>query len=148
MTTDEEYKRLFAKNLIELKDPFKAAIATFPGDNKASLRASFEWPNDPLVLDIVKESSKPPDLDSLPSKVDLAQSIWDRMNRAIEDVDFMKLAKLYGDVRGFIDKPAQTALNVNNVTNKVMVVVDKGSDEDWEKKLLESQGRLIESSKN
>ncbi|WP_292414149.1 hypothetical protein [Methylophaga sp.] len=61
--------------------------------------------------------------------------------------DYAKLGKLYADVRGFIEKPQTTINNNNNVTNnRVMVVRENGSDEDWEAKLRKQQDNLTNAS--
>lgn len=141
-----EYKKRFAKEFLKTpSDPFKAALVVFPNNTARALRVANEWPNDPEVLSIKAEVLEDVgEMNLLPSKADLARSIWDKMQEEHTSVeDFTKLGKLYADVRGFIEKP-QTNINnnVQNVSNRVMVVREKSNDADWERGLLEQQENL------
>lgn len=146
--SDDPYKRQFASFLQKLCDPYKAAYKLFPNDNKTALRVAHEWPNDRTVVDYLNEKALSlPDDEGLPTKADLARSVWDRMSeRGIEDADFVKLAKLYGEVRGFIEKPAASNVNVTNTSNPVMVLQHKGDDDQWADGLLEHQDNLADES--
>lgn len=146
--TEQEEKQRYAELLMRTPDgdPFKAALTLFPQNVNRALWVANNWPTDPDVIAFnreVKDSKS--ELDYLPSKADLARSIWARMNRGEygpEDEDFVKLAKLYGDVMGFIEKP-NNVTTVNVTQNRVMEVRDHGTAEQWEQKLLAQQERLI-----
>lgn len=140
---DTVQKTAYAALLIQEQDPYKAAFALFPGNTNRSIRVAAEWPSDPIVINekarLVKEARE--NLDSLPTKHDLARAVWDRMKGADDDEAFVKLAKVYGEINGFIEKP-QTQTNVNIQQNRVMTLRDMGSDSDWESAVLDQQRRL------
>ena len=149
MIEDEKLKRQYALYLIKHKEPYKAARALFPNDMRAHLYAAKEWTHDQFVVDLINEYNSENPEEILPTKTEYAMAVWNRMQNAAFDDDFAKLAKLYGEVRGFIEKP-QTNVNIDQSvnTNKVLVVKDKGTDEDWQKGLLQQQKKLIEESRN
>ena len=147
---EKQLKAAFARLLLKNPDdPFKAALAVFPDNTSRALRVANEWPGDSEVLNFQAELiEEDGELSFLPTKADLARNIWDKMqsDRICAD-DYAKLGKLYADVRGFIEKP-QTNINnnVNNVTNRVMVVRESASDADWEAKLRKQQEELTNAS--
>lgn len=147
--SDEELKAEYARLLLKHSDPFKAALQLFPDNTSRALRVANEWPNDPEVMaaqaDLLDEDGE---LSYLPTKADFARNLWDKMQEdRIAPEDYAKLGKLYADVRGFIEKPQTTINNNNNVTNnRVMVVRENGSDEDWEAKLRKQQEGLTNAS--
>ena len=112
MTHTDELKNIFAKEF--LKDsinPFKITSKLFPGDFKGAYKASIEWPTDPIVLTAMQSINlSEDDADRLPTRADLAELLWARM-RSAEPEDLAKLAKVYAEVRGFIEKPNNTALS-------------------------------------
>ena len=146
---ESELKKKFAFILLEEKNPFKAALRLFPEDEEntgEALRIAHTWPGDEDVLKYQEKFIEEGlDLKLLPSKAELAKDVWDRMQSFVADEDYVKLAKLYADIRGFIEKPG-TQVNVQNVSNKVMVVREKENDEIWGKGLIEQQERLISES--
>ncbi len=147
--SEEELKAEYARLLLKITDPFKAALQLFPDNTSRALRVANEWPTDPEVVaaqsELLEEDGE---LSFLPTKADLARNIWDRMqNERVSPDDYAKLGKLYADVRGFIEKP-QTNVSVNNnvTNNRVMVVRENGTDEDWEAKLRKQQENLTNAS--
>lgn len=148
--TDREQKEEFVRFLLETPDdPFKAALRLFPDDTNKALRAAHEWPRDPDVIASMrarKEDSNEEDF--LPSKAELARKVWAKMNSGtLDPEEFAKMARLYADIRGYIEKPT-TNINNNtqNLLQPVMVVKDIGDDDEWERKLAEQQGKLVEAS--
>lgn len=154
MTTDkeDENKTAFAVEFLKSpNDAFKAALNVFPSDTGRALRAAHEWPKDAFVLaEQERLSSEHGEGAFLPTKSDLSRAIWERLtptegvNRVSHD-DFVKLARLYAEVRSFIVKP-ETNVNVAVTTNKVMVVKDLGSNEEWEMKAAKQQRELVNVS--
>jgi len=148
--SDEELKAEFARLLLKSpSDPFKAALMLFPDNTNRALRVANDWPADPEVMAaqaaLLEEDGE---LSFLPTKADFARKIWDKMDEErLAPEDFAKLGKLYADVRGFIEKP-QTNINnnVNNVTNRVMVIRESESNDDWEAKLRKQQEDLTNAS--
>lgn len=150
--TEKEEKAAFAALLIRSPtQPFEAAleIISDPDDIGRALKAATEWPLDPEVIAFKKELLKGDgELNFLPSKADFAKLIWEKMEGKFIDIeDFTKLGKLYADVRGFIVKP-ETNVVVNNskIENKVIVVKDLGSNDDWENKAVLQQKALLDVS--
>lgn len=130
-------------------DPFKAALALYPDDTPTALRIAHEWPKDRAVMSALRARIQDTDEeDYLPTKAELARKVWAKMDSGSIDADeFAKLARLYGEVRGFIEKPT-TNINNNtqNLMQPVMVVKDNGTDDEWERKLAAQQGKLVEAS--
>lgn len=148
---EEEQKAAYAALLLEHKDPFRAALILFPTPQfpvQKSLRVATEWPHDPTVLTLItKLKAKGADIDMLPGKADFARRIWDLSQVAIEDKDKIAALKLYGETRGYIEKP-NTNVNVAVNNNKVMVIRDQGSNADWEAKAEKQQRNLLNVSRS
>lgn len=144
--SEREQKQQFALELLkDPTDPFKAALRVFGENTGMALLASNRWPDDPEVLAITQKAvDELGDMHFLPSKADLARLAWNTANNERIDTDNrIKAMRLYGDIRGFIEKQG-TVINNNVLTNnKVMVVKDHGGVEEWERGLLEQQQRLI-----
>ena len=149
LETELEQKKRFAVELLkDPNDPFKAALQVFGQDTGMALRASSTWPKDTVVLDYMQEAiGELGDLHFLPSKADLAREAWTLATDARVPVDDrLKAMRLYGDVRGFIEKQG-TVINNNVLTNnKVMLVKDHGSTDNWEERLIEQQAKLVEDA--
>lgn len=146
--SNSKRKRQFAEFLSKLSDPYKAAHRIFPEDTKLAIQAAREWPTDRTVIDFLNEKSlSKDDVDELPTKADLARCVWDRMNEPMtENEDFVKMAKLYAEIRGFVEKPKDGAqVNVQNVSN-VLVVKENGDFDNWSNGLAQQQERLINGS--
>lgn len=146
--TELEEKEQFAKFLLEVADPFKAALQLFTeqSDLHKALKVATEWPHDKDVKNFIKKIKENEDsIDTLPSKKELAQSIWEKMEVCKYPKDYAKLAKLYAEVRGFIEKPDNKPI-VNINQNRVMVVKDLGTAEDWENKAAKQQRDLLNVS--
>lgn len=141
-----EQKKAFAAALLKSPDdPFKAALDAFPEQTSFALRVAQTWPNDAEVKKLLQElRDSGADLEALPTKADWLREIWDKARNTVDPDDFQKLMKLYGDGRGFIEKP-QTNINAQTavVNSGVMIVPNHGSDADWEKKLAAQQEKLI-----
>ena len=138
---------LFAEALLRHPDnAFTAAKSVFPRNMAYALYASQNWQHNEDVLSHQKQLLKTNGQDRyLPSKSDVAREIHTVAGDAQEPEVKLKALQLYCNVRGFIEKPGTTIHN-NSVCNKIMVVKDHGTDEDWERKLQEQQQVLIESS--
>ncbi|OHD25440.1 MAG: hypothetical protein A2Y38_12840 [Spirochaetes bacterium GWB1_59_5] len=143
---DEKYKTAFAAELLKTPtDPFKAALAVFGVDTGKALRAAHEWFKDPFVIEecarLKSEGFEQFDKESLRDK--LIQNLLAIVEgeRSIAD-DRIKAAKVIGELKGLIEKPT-TNINTNVITaNRVMVVKDHGSADDWEKRLRKQQEGL------
>jgi hypothetical protein len=154
MKTEVEYKTQFAYELLKANIPpndtinaFKVALEMFPGDTALALQVSQEWTRDSFVkAERERFADELGDLAFLPSKADLARAIWDKANATTGYIcteDFTKLMRLYAEVRGFIEKPGLNVQTNVNVNNRVMVITDHGTDEEWALKVKSQQARLI-----
>lgn len=140
-------KQRFAAALLKQPgEPFKAALSIGLDTGKA-LRASSEWVNDEIVLkeqERLLEENENGALDFLPTKADAARLAWDMANNDAAFIeDKLKALKLYADIRGFIEKPAAVNVDQRVTNNRVMLVKEFESDEDWEAKALEQQRKLV-----
>lgn len=147
---EAEAKKAFALAwLREPKDAFKAALAVFGQDTRAALNASTFWINDSEVLaekDRLIQAAENGEDSFLPSKVEMLSDLYQLTKSTyVEGKDKVAAFKLYAEVRGWTPKAGPT-VNVDNskvVNNKVMVIQDHGSDNDWQEKLLRQQRQLI-----
>ena len=138
MQTEEDYKKAFASEYFKNpSDPFKIACVLFPDNTNLALRVANEWPSDSFVLACLDALSD----NDMPTEVDLCRKVWNKMEFTSDAKDFATLAKLYAEIRGFIKKQESAQVNVQ-VNNKVMVVKDHGTDEQWESKLIRQQTAL------
>ncbi len=131
------------------KDPFKAALEIFPENTNRALRIAAEWPKDPEVLEIKEKllsNAKEGELSFLPSKTEWAREVWNMsQNKNIDFENKIKVLKLYADGRGFIEKQSNgPVVNVNQ--NRVIVVRDLGTDDEWETKAAVQQKALLNVS--
>ena len=142
-----ENKALFAEALLKNPDnPFTAAKSVFPTNMAYALYISNHWRHDEDVVSKQKQLLKTNgEAKYLPSKTEVAREIHTLAGDAKDSEVALKALQLYCNVRGFIEKPG-TVINNNAVCNKIMVVKDHGTDDDWERKLQDQQQNLIESS--
>lgn len=140
-----QYKKDFAYALLRNpNDCFKAAQAVFPTNRVMALKASNQWPNDPVVITHKKELLEQLGEESfLPTKADFLTRVWDTMGLpTTPPADAAKLADIYAKARGFFPK-ADAQAAVVNVTNKVMVVRAYNDEAEWETKLARQQEALL-----
>jgi hypothetical protein len=153
---DLELKKKFAYDLLkDPGDPFKVAFACIdnPNDPKSvgkALRMSQLWVRDPLVIAekerlLTENGAK----HFLPSKEEYSREVLD-VARSAKDFDSKhKFYKLYAESQGFVEKPTTNiTTNLQNIQNRVMVIREKGNDNDWEQNLLAQQDKLINDSKS
>lgn len=144
---EQKEKAAFAALLIRMPtEPFPAALQVIPNDTGRALKASFEWPHDEFVIAEMKRlKEQSADIDLLPNKAELCQKIWDKLNGTgyMTPEDFVKTAKLYAEVRGFIEKPSNAVTVQNNFVQKVIEVANHGSDDQWEAAAAKQQQELL-----
>jgi hypothetical protein len=130
--TDNEDKTAFAAELLKTpNDPFKAALAIFDPDTGRALRAAHEWPKDPFVIaEQTRLSAERGELSFLPTKADLARSLWERAhaNTTTND-DFTKMARLYADIMDYVPKVAKVDLTNNGKNSAIVQIVASPLDE-------------------
>lgn len=148
--TAEEQKRQFAIELLRFPgEHLRAATAVF-GDLhpiQGRMQIAELWRNDPFVVKLCADLLDEFGEDYfLPTRADTARLILKRATGPnVDPENFAKLMRLFCDVRGFIDKPAAAPSTTNNVQNNVnvLVVKDKGTNEEWGGSLVEQQRKLI-----
>lgn len=141
-------KERFAELTLREPDAFKVALVLFPNDTGRALRIANEWPNDPQVKEIRQsfvDAEEDGETAFLPSKADACRLAWNIARDADKFTeDRLKALRLYGEMRGYIEKPAAVTVNNNtNVAMRVLVVKDHGTNDEWEQKLRSQQKRLI-----
>lgn len=146
--TEEEAKARFGALLLKTpNDAFGAALKLYPGDTSRCLIIARSWPTDPIVVDAMTgKVEREGELAQLPDRVELAKKVWDRLNGEMEPEEFVKVAKLYAEIRGYIEKPGVTVNNNTQVNNRVMVIKDLGTDAEWEAKSAKQQRELLNVS--
>ena len=148
MFTDDQ-KREFALRYLEYRrDANKAAARVFPYDIAARCAATLDLPFDPLVNEEIDELLAKFGYEHfLPGKHELASRILDVADAATDADDKTKALKLYADVMGFVEKPGTVVNNnLTNTVNRVMVLRDHGTADEWEARLVEQQKRLAHVS--
>lgn len=150
----DEQKAAFAAFLLQNPaNAFEAALKVSQGDYAYALRiiTEFKWQDDPEVIATKKqmlEEAENGEMSFLPGKADLARKIWDRMSGCTDNEEYVKLAKLYADVCGYISK-VDTNITVNTQTNnKTLVVRDMGTVEEWENKAAIQQRDLLANARS
>lgn len=137
-----EQKMRFARQLATGVHPFKAALEVLgEGRTSEAVAVHKDWSNDPVVLDEIERIKKELGDSLLISKEDYAEEVRSMAKSCKDEKAKVSLMNLYAEIRGFIGKNA--LVQVNNVTNRVLVVHSKGSNEDWGKNLEEQQLRLV-----
>lgn len=145
-----EQKKLFAKALMKFPDdPFSAAKQVFGLDTNKALSVYLKWPKDIDVLAFraeLMEVNGGVDRE-LPTKQKIASDVYQLSSDSSYSFDDrLKAYSLVCKILGYLDDSAKVNVQNNNITNKVMVMRDHGSDEDWETKLMEQQRQLIAES--
>lgn len=156
VTNESEEKAAYAALLLRERDPFKAALSLFPDNTNRALWVANHWPND---AEVKEEQARLIGEDEgasfLPSKVELARDIWQRMQGTTlpsgvtippTPEEYAKLAKLYADVRGFIEKP-QTNVNVTTNVQRVVEVPVFQSENEWEAAAAKQQRELLNNAR-
>lgn len=148
MTEDQAKVRYAALLLKHPNDYFAAALELYPGDTSKALLIMRDWPTDPIVIDAkFAKLEDVGELAMLPDKAMLARKVWDLLDRTeMEPEEFVKVAKLYAEIRGYIEKPGLTVNNNTQVNNRVMVIKDLGTDAEWESTAAAQQRNLLNVS--
>lgn len=155
--TEIEEKAAYAALLLKDPDPFRAALTLFPDNTNRALWVANHWPKDEEVKTLISKVKENNDeMDFLPGKADLARDIWDRMKGKRPDgstippdsESYTKLAKLYAEVRGFIEKPAAPIVNNNVIVPRAIEVPTHGTTEEWELAAEKQQRELLNVSRS
>lgn len=154
-TKEHEEKAAYAALLLKERDPFKAALQLFPDNTNRALWVANHWPNDPEVrAEQDRINNENPD-SALLSKREFLQDIEQRMKGTTltsgvtippTPEEYAKLAKLYADVRGFIEKP-QTNVNVTTNIQRVVEVPVFQDESAWEAAAARQQRELLDNAR-
>lgn len=146
----EELKLQFADGILRNPENPWDVAKSLTEDNSLALKMTQLWVKDPLVISekerLLNERGKTA---FLPDKDDFAREVITE-GRKVRDPDTKhKYLRLYADTRGFIEKPTTNInTNVQNVTNRVMMVPASSTDEEWANKLKNQQQRLAQEAKS
>lgn len=150
---ETQLKKAFALALLETSgQPYEAARKVFKSftDGQRALHASNHWVNDPVVL--TEQTRLIEDLGEeyfLPTKVMTARAIYALGELVTASVgERLAAFRLYSEIRKFLPKDNVAAVNVNIQQNRVMVMKDHGTDEEWEAKAAAHQMKAIEHSRD
>lgn len=159
LANEPELKRVFGEIWAQFPDdPYKAGLRTFGGNIGHALHAMSNWVTDPFVIecrDNYASKNGEPKIKIL-SKEQLLKKIEDTLEaldpvtgRALVSVDDkIKAFKLYADIAGYIVKPDSNINLTKNVDNRVLVLVDHGSNGQWEESLQKQQRKLLSDARN
>lgn len=155
VTNESEEKAAYAALLLKERDPFKAALQLFPDNTNRALWVANHWPNDAEVKAEQSRLSEEEGDSFLLSKREFLQDIEARMkgttypNGTVVPTtaeEYAKLAKLYAETRGFIEKP-QTNVNVTTNVQRVVEVPVFQSESEWEAAAARQQRELLDNAR-
>lgn len=150
-SSDDVLKDAYAMLLLQApNDPFGCALKLFGTNTVRALEVSQTWVCDYYVLskqaDLLAEFGED---HFLPSKAIAARRVFEMAEMSNADrKDRLAAYRLYAEMRGFIEKGGGININNNITTNRVMVVKDHGSNDDWERSAAGQQSKLIEHSRD
>ena len=116
---EAQLKREFAEGVLRNpSNPFAVAMELFPKSPSIALWVSQNWIKDPEIKERQKQLLEERGANHfLPSKVDLSWHIWERLQNCYDPADYAKLAKLYAEVQGMIDKsPGPASVSYTHLT--------------------------------
>lgn len=153
VSVDEtELKTRFAAALLKhpptIEGRFAAALSITSDTGQALVMAN-KWLDDPVVIAEQKrmtQAADEGDLNFIGTKAEFAREVLEAARNAWDGDVKHKFYKLYAETRGFISKAVENQTNVQVNMNKVMVVRDMGTDEQWEDKARKQQRALIDVS--
>lgn len=144
MNVDPTLKAAYAALLIEHPMPFEAAIQLYPNDTGKALFVAQNWQFDPEVLAEIDRLRASGVTKPLADKEEFADMVYQiALNDRARLIDRLAAARLYAEVRGFIEKPGVNVKVDNHVVPTVMVMTDHGTDAEWEAKTKLQQQRLV-----
>lgn len=138
------YKEQFALFVYQGFSPFLAAMKIWPSDNSFAYRISEQWKDDAYVAAHVEKLRGEAEAKiRSPTKEELIKDLRKRAD-GMDDKEFIQAFRLLAEMSGHIAKPEPVNVNVQqNVQNRVMVVTDHGSLEEWEEKAKAQHARLV-----
>lgn len=142
LSLEPQFKRDFAGYLKRGFSAFNAAMRLWPDNAPTAYHYSEVWPNDPYVLQCMAEIQDELDQSlAPPSKEKMAKELYDKSQFWAPD-DQIKAKRLVADLLGYTNKDAPQVV-VNNTQNRVMIVKDFGTDDEWENRATSQQSKLL-----
>lgn len=141
---DPIFKQQFAAFMAQGFTPTMSALKIWPHNNGYSAKAAALWQNDPEVLAYIVAAKKGNVGDKAPpTREELVLELLSRAN-SMEDDDYVKAMRLAAEMMAYMPK-GDNAISLTNqiINNRVMVVYDHGTDEEWEAQVKEQQAKLI-----
>ena len=143
VNVEAAFKQQFAAFMSQGFTPFMSALKIWPNNNGYAAMYGDKWKNDPEVLAFIADTKKA-NAKPVPTKEDLALELIDRA-KSMEDDDYVKATRVAAEMLGYMPKAGDINISQNNTVNeRVMIVKDKGTDEQWEERLARQQAKLIE----
>lgn len=147
---EPRYKEQYAAFLLRGFSPFIAGMQLFPNDPGMADTVSRQWPEDPYVVACMTRAREDEaKKNALPTKHAQIKRIEEKLSGPIRFEDYLKAERLIAEMSGHIEKAAPPSITVNanqQVVERVMVVKDHGTDEQWEEKARAQQAKLIEAT--
>ena len=144
---EPRYKEQFAQFLVQGFTAFTAAMRIWPQDAGLAAQAAHSWPDDPYVKACIENAQDAAEKAKKPATKDVQVKRIEAKLSSMANDDYLKAERLIAEMLGHIEKAAPPSVTVNqsqNVGERVLVVTDHGSDEQWEAKMAAQQARLIE----
>lgn len=148
---DEHLKRRFAANWVKQPDYAYPLIAEIIGTNtpylyNLSIAAYSQWPSCPFVLaEMQKIRDSMGEAALLPTRESVALEILKVAREAKSAQEKLAGYKLYNEMMGH-NKP-NSGGNLNLYTQKVLVVPDKGSEDNWSNGAVAQQQKLVSEAR-
>lgn len=141
-----ELQKQYAELLLREPEPFKAAYLLYPNPTDATKAVSIVSERWHLMPEVLEYQTKLLNTEDglrryLPSKLEFARSLFGYANECSNHEYRIKYLELVAKVMSFVDKPLPSAVTIND--NRVLVVKDHGTDDQWEKKTIEHQAKLV-----
>lgn len=149
---EQALKIAFAGALLRTpNDPHIAARKVFPNNDHRSIIVGETWPRDPFVIQaqvrLIEELGEEA---FLPSKFDVARKVFELADsKKNTTAEALACLRMYAELMEYITKGVGVQVNhtTNVQNNKVMVMTDHGTAEDWERKLIAQQTNLVDKSR-
>ena len=139
------FKAQFTAFMLQGFTPFMSALKIWPNNNGYCAAIAARWGKDPEVLAAI-EAAKQSAATKVPSKEELARELYER-GKSMEDDEYVKTTRLVAEMLGYMPKAGDINISAGNTINeRVMIVKDKGTVDEWEAKLQRQQQKLIEHS--
>ena len=146
---EPRYKEQFAQFLDAGFSAFVAAIRIFPNDAGTAAAVATAWLNDPYVVAYRVNAKENAAAKLKPAPKDAPiKRIEDRLPRMTDD-NYLRGERLLAEMSGHIEKAAPPSINIDNsqkVIERVLVVKDHGTEDQWEARMMQQQAKLIEGN--